>query len=114
MGDDEGSATMAGVGLVVVAALLLAALAVGGALVLRQAQAQSAADLSALAGAQALWESSSVPCAVAASVGEANGASVASCEVDGDDVQVLVRVDTGLPVVATVTKHARAGPRECG
>ncbi|KFI65316.1 Rv3654c family TadE-like protein [Bifidobacterium cuniculi] len=113
MRDDEGSATMAGAGLVAAAALLLSALAMGGALVVRQAQAQSAADLAALAGAQALWESSSAPCAVAVTVGEANGTNVDSCEVDGDDVQVLVRMDTGVPMVPTVAKHARAGPREC-
>ena len=111
--DERGSGTVYALG--VISVLLAAALGITG---LIQAQsdtgrARAAADLAAISGATVL---SSViapgdPCAMAGRVAAANGASVSSCSVTGEDVTVSVVVPTtilGRPRQATA--QARAGP----
>lgn len=73
--------------------------------------ARSAADLSALAGAHALREGSDV-CAVAAQIAEANGAGLAVCTVDGQDVvtRAVTTVELGLFGSRATSAVARAGP----
>lgn len=98
------------VGLVLLGAGLAGA-AVGAAHVARH-QAQSAADLGALAGAARVIEGPSAACTRAAELVTANGARLTRCEPDGLDLIVTVEVTpapvTGLGRAATAT--ARAGP----
>lgn len=111
--EDEGSATVVGVALVVAAAVLVSALACAGDIVLRQSQARTAADMAALGAAAALWRGDGTPCAVAAWLSDANAGNLQRCEVVDDDVSVSVHVPTDVPFVDHVTADARAGPRPC-
>lgn len=111
--DERGSGTVYALG--VIAVLLAAALGITGLIQAQNAtgRARAAADLAAISGATVL---SSViapgdPCAMAGRVAAANGASVSSCSVTGEDVTVSVVVPTtilGRPRQATA--QARAGP----
>ena len=111
--DERGSGTVYALG--VIAVLLAAALGITGLIQAQSAtgRARAAADLAAISGATVL---SSViapgdPCAMAGRVAAANGASVSSCSVTGEDVTVSVVVPTtilGRPRQATA--QARAGP----
>jgi secretion/DNA translocation related TadE-like protein len=107
--------------LVIVMVGVLTALAFGGsvvgALMVGQRRAAAAADLAALAGAQALRPglgsvSSGSGCDHAARVSAENGARLTGCSIDGQEVVVRVVVDVsnpfggGWPVPGT----ARAGP----
>lgn len=90
---DVGSATV-----LVMAACLLGVFAAGavatlGSAVVARHRAQSAADLAALAAADAvLGRSTGDPCAAAASVAGAAGARLVTCVVDGRDVVVRTSV----------------------
>ena len=91
--------------------LVGAALGVVGAMVNAHRVAQSAADLAALAGAEAVGDGRS-PCAAASRIADANGADVTACVVDGRDVAVEVTV-TGprwLGQEHDLVAEARAGP----
>lgn len=84
--DERGSATVLGLA---ISTVLLAI----GFIAVTQVQAtlashgaQSAADLSALAGAQTLGD----PCSAADHMANANHVRLASCEVQGTDVSVVV------------------------
>nr|WP_303771896.1 Rv3654c family TadE-like protein [Actinomyces oris] len=111
--DERGSGTVYALGVITV--LLVAALGITGLIQAQSAtgRARAAADLAAISGATVL---SSViapgdPCAMAGRVAAANGASVSSCSVTGEDVTVSVVVPTtilGRPRQATA--QARAGP----
>lgn len=89
--------------------LLFAGLASAGitAVVVDHRRAQSAADLSALAGASA-----SDQCAAAARIAAANGAELVACARHGPDIVVRVAVTTHGWIGRTVTLSAtaRAGP----
>jgi secretion/DNA translocation related TadE-like protein len=109
--EERGSATPFAVAVVGVLVLLGAALGVTGAMVRDHRVAQSAADLAALAGAQALAGGGD-PCGVAAAIAAANGAGVDSCAVAGLDVELRVTV-TGphwLGQRHDLSAQARAGP----
>lgn len=73
--------------------------------------ARSAADLSALAGAHAL-RAGEEACVTASGVAAANGAVLAVCTIDGDDVITRAEVvaDLGLLGARTASSTARAGP----
>lgn len=75
---------------------------------LARQRAETAADLAALAGAQALARGDPSPCAAAGVAASANGASLAGCSVTGDAVGVAVSVSRPTPAAAV----ARAGPQE--
>lgn len=108
--DERGSAVP--VVLVGLAVLLLvgAALGVVAAMVRAHRSAQSAADLSALAVAGAV-RSGGDPCGIGAALAEANGASLTSCRVAGDMVELRVRVEGPhwLGQLADLDADARAG-----
>ena len=109
--DDKGAMTVTTA--FAVAALLavtVAVLLVGRAAVAAHA-VRSAADLSALAGAEAL-RTGGDPCAAAAGVATANGAALAVCTVDHHDVVVRAELRVGLGPVGTrsASAVARAGP----
>ena len=89
-------------------AVTVLGLRLGGAMLARQ-QAESAADLGALAGAADILQGAGVACATAREVVEANRASITSCAADGLDLLVEVQV----PVPAwggNAAGRARAGP----
>jgi len=95
------------------AVLLLGSAVVGSGIRLAwaQHQAAAAADLSALAAAQAVGTASE-PCVEAARVAAANDARLESCQVSGDVVEVLVEVATPRLWGRSwqVRQAARAGP----
>ena len=80
----------------------------GGAMLARQ-QAETAADLGALAGAATILRGASAACATAGDVVAANHGSMTSCAADGLDLRVAVQV----PAPAwgsSASARARAGP----
>ncbi|MBY6537259.1 flp pilus-assembly TadE/G-like family protein [Rhodococcus sp. BP-349] len=110
--DDRGSATV--VGAFVTAALVVATAAVVsvGAAVSARHQAQSAADLAALAGAAALTSGSEAGCAAATASADRMDAVLDGCAVEEWDVQVRVRVRIALLRFGErdAVASARAGP----
>ncbi|MBZ5739106.1 Rv3654c family TadE-like protein [Nocardioides mangrovi] len=110
-GDQRGSATLFAVACLALLMVLGAALGVVAAMVHAHRQAQSAADLAALAGAQALARGRD-PCSAATAIASANDGTLASCRVDGRDVLVEVRVDgpRWLGQHGDLSGQARAGP----
>ncbi|MDO4900552.1 Rv3654c family TadE-like protein [Actinomyces sp.] len=112
-GTERGSGTVMVLG--IIAVVLSLALGATGLIQAQAAagRARSAADLAALAGATALTSvfAPADPCATAQQVARANGAELADCTVDGEDVTVTVAVPTrilGIPRRAGAA--ARAGP----
>ena len=111
-GSEEGSGTINCLGLIVLALTLSVLLAGIGAARTASVRLQAVADLAALAGAErsvtAPWEDR--PCLAAASVAQANGADIETCEVRGSDCRVVLSeaVDV-MGVKATLRARARAG-----
>jgi secretion/DNA translocation related TadE-like protein len=91
--------------------VLGAALGVVAAMVRAHRVAQSAADLVALAAADALGAGRD-PCGAGATAAAANGATLTGCTVTGPDVLVTVRVvgPHWLGQAADLDATARAGP----
>jgi secretion/DNA translocation related TadE-like protein len=108
---DRGSATIyASLALVALTAL---GVTVSGytALAVAKHRAAAAADLAALAGAQALQDGGDA-CVTASDVAKRNGAQLADCLVDGLTVRVVARAD-GPNVLGRAWRFesaARAGP----
>ncbi|WP_426242841.1 Rv3654c family TadE-like protein [Nocardioides sp. LHG3406-4] len=109
--DERGSASVLVVTVAGVLVLVALALSAVAGMIGAHRRAQSAADLAALAAADALSRGGD-GCVVAGAVAQANGAALASCRVEGADVWVEVRVrgpdwrGAGRDHVA----RARAGP----
>lgn len=108
---DRGSASVwwLAVGLALLGAGLAGA-AVGAAHVARH-QAQSAADLAALAGAARAGEGTAAACARAAEIVAANQARLTDCQLDGLDITVTVEMTPAGVVSGVAIATARAGPR---
>ena len=110
---ERGSATVWAVALAgVLAAVGLAAVLVGAAVVARH-RAASAADLAALAAASRAVAGDPAACATADEVAQANGAALTTCAVgDGAVVEVTVEVGVLLGPLGTrsASAVARAGP----
>ncbi|TQL66518.1 secretion/DNA translocation related TadE-like protein [Nocardioides albertanoniae] len=111
--DERGSAAPFAVGVIGLLIFVGAALGVVGAVFVAHRTAQSAADLAALAGANALQVSEDA-CATARAIADRNGARLESCEIVDEDVTVTVQVEgprwlgqPGDPVA-----EARAGPTD--
>ena len=68
---DEGSGTVAGVMLILVVALLMGALAAGGAVLIAGAKARGVADTAAVSAARMLLEGGADPCAAARTIASA-------------------------------------------
>lgn len=109
--DEQGSATPFAVAVIGLLLFLGAALGVVAAIVVTHRAAQSAADLAALAGADAL-QTARDPCGPARAIASRNGAVLRSCRVAGEDVTVTVRMDgpRWLGQSGDLTAIARAGP----
>lgn len=109
--DERGAATVFAVSLVAVLVLVALGCGVAVGAVAAQRRAQAAADLGALAGAQALQRGDDA-CAAAARTSGRNGAQLRGCTIEGFDV--LVRVEAvavpGLGDGLTLPARARAGP----
>lgn len=108
---ERGSATLLVVVAVAVLLMVGSAMTVVVALVADHRRAQAAADLAALAGAQALARGRD-GCARATGVAEANGARLLTCTATGREVEVRVEV-TGprwLGQSTDLTARSRAGP----
>ncbi len=101
--NDRGAATIyaAGAGLFLMLAGLAVTLKAGD--LVTAAQAQTAADLSALAGAARATSGETYACARANDIASRNGASVAACSLHGWDLTVTVRI-------GAITASAKAGP----
>ncbi len=120
-GSERGSGTILVLtGMGVLLALGMAALAVGGALILRTRVA-GAADLAALAGASAALSGQQSACRRAAEVAAANSARLEACRLTGTDIWVDVTRATppglqrvGAPPVAKARAHAELVPAEPG
>lgn len=110
--EDRGAATILVIALSGVLLVTGAAATAVGGLVVAQRRAQAAADLAALAGADALVAGPADPCAAAAAVAAANDAWITDCGVEGREVVVEVGVEalrwSGPPVLLNAT--GRAGP----
>lgn len=108
---EKGAATLLAISFVGVLVLVGGALSVVAAMVVAHRSAQSAADLAALAGAEAVAGGAD-PCAGAATVAAANGAALDTCRVAGREVTVQVTVPgprwLGQP--HDLAARARAGP----
>jgi len=91
--------------------LLGGALGVVAAMYVDHRGAQSAADLTALAAAQAVGEGTD-PCVVARRISAANGATLADCMLEGEEVTVTVVVEgpRWLGQRGDLHGRARAGP----
>lgn len=113
--EERGAATVITIAFLGLLVLVGAALSVVGAMVAAHREAQSAADLAALAGASTLADGGADggdPCAAAATVASANGAVLVDCVVVDLDVRTTVVV-TGprwLGQTGDLAAEARAGP----
>jgi secretion/DNA translocation related TadE-like protein len=109
--DERGIATVLALALMGVLLAVTAVAVVATVVAVAGHRAGAAADLAALAGAQAVGDSRSA-CAAAALSAHRNGGEVTECSVVGLDVSVTVHVDTPRVVglVWSVPADARAGP----
>ena len=111
---DRGSATIWAAALAGLVWVGSSAAGLYGSAVMARHRAETAADLAALAAAVHVPDGRSGACAVGARIAGDNGATLRSCEVAGDEVEVVVsrRVSLGgLGTFASVAR-ARAGPVE--
>lgn len=112
MGEGDGDAGVSTVFGVLMVGLMIVVTGVGvrlGGVMLARQQAETAADLGALAGAAQVLQGRDLACASAGRVVAANRGRLVSCEVDWLDV--LVQVEA--PVASfggTASGRARAGP----
>ncbi len=108
---ERGAASLLVVGCLGLLLVLGSAVGVVAALVTAHREAQSAADLAALAGASAHQDGED-GCGAAASMASDNGASLVGCRTEGDDVVVVVEVagPRWLGQTEDLRAEARAGP----
>jgi secretion/DNA translocation related TadE-like protein len=108
---ESGIATILGLAIMGILLLLAAASAGVVSLVGARHQAEAAADLAALAGAQAALDGGDA-CRSASRIAVANGGRLVGCEVEGEVVEVRVDVDAPrlLGHTWTLSGRARAGP----
>ncbi len=113
---DRGSATVLGLGMILVLLVLLAGFLLLGAAVHSSLRARGAADAAALAGAGALLEGQGrdAACALAADLAQRNGARLVTCRAEpGTDgrVRASVRVEVALAVPGLGGTEARGVAR---
>lgn len=109
---DRGSATVLVLALVAVLTAVAALLTAGGALVVARHQADSAADLAALAAAARALDGTPAACRAAGQVARTGGAALTGCRLLGEVAVVTVEVEPpgGLASLGTARTTARAGP----
>lgn len=109
---ESGSGTVISLGLCLLLIMACAAVLLIGQALAASARAAAAADLAALAAADAeRGLRSGTACDAGRAVAELNGASLVGCEVElpGSTVRVIVEVATGAPW-GPASGRARAGP----
>lgn len=108
---ETGSASMWLTPMVAIIGVVTLVLAHVGAALVERRQAQSAADLAAVAGATALQHGED-GCGRAAAIAERNEADLVGCSVSGRRITLRVRRHVEVPVLGDVpvTARARAGP----
>ncbi|WP_425451456.1 Rv3654c family TadE-like protein [Sphaerisporangium album] len=113
MAGDRGSATVWVLGPMALVWLLAGVMLLAGVARVGRDRAQSAADLSALAGAGQALAAPERACRLAGDIAHANGASLRRCVVDAGVVDVSVIIPLKLPWVGrrSITATSRAGPR---
>lgn len=112
---ERGAATVLVIAMTGLLLLVGSAAGVVGAIVVAHRTAQAAADLAAVAGAEAAVEHTGRdPCRTAEEIASANGAALVRCAVDGTDVRVEVSVPgpRWLGQDQDLSAEARAGPAE--
>ena len=109
--EERGAVTVLAVAMLAVLVLVASAIAVGEAMVVAHRRAQAAADLAALASAQAVQHARD-PCDAASRVATANGAALTACAVAGYDVTISVTVagPRWLGAHGDFGARAKAGP----
>lgn len=110
---EEGSATVLALALIATCLIFAVSLAGLTAVQAARGRAQTAADLAALAAADAWVTSAGDPCAIAGTVAAANGAALAGCSLAASDVIVRASVPVRGPFASlglTASASARAGP----
>ena len=109
-GREDGAGTVLAVAMMgLLVTVTVAATGVVGVIAAHR-RAQSAADLSALAGAAALQDGAD-PCFRAGEIASRNGAMLRRCQVDGWDVAVQVAAVVHLPgEPMQLEARGRAGP----
>lgn len=111
---DEGSGTMAGVMLILLAGVLMGVVAAVGNLMICQTRARSIADVAVVSAAGLYWrDRTGDPCAIVRRIAVSDDARVVACDVEGDDVTVKIAVVTQVPFASEVSREARAGPLAC-
>ena len=113
---DRGSVTIWAVALAGLVWLGSSAAFVYGSAIAARHEAESAADLAALAAAVHVPDGAASACAVAARIAARNGASLRACEAVAEEVEIVVSRRLGLPRLGgfTAVARARAGPVEPG
>ncbi|QEN16354.1 helicase [Mycobacterium sp. ELW1] len=112
--DEHGVATvLAAVLIATVAAITVAGVQVGSAVVARH-RAQAGADMAALAAAMWLPQGPETACRQAAAVSRAMGTALSGCDVDELDIVIHVDVATGRLLGSRAHAAARAGPIDVG
>jgi secretion/DNA translocation related TadE-like protein len=108
---DRGAVTVLALAVLAMLILLTAGFGVAEAIVVAHRRAQAAADLAALAAAQAIQRARD-PCGEASTVAAGNGAALDQCRIDGEDVLVTARVPgpRWLGAHGDLSAQARAGP----
>lgn len=107
----RGSGTVLGAGLAMVMILLLAGLLLVAQVAVAASRAAGAADLAALAAADAARGlTSGNPCEVAEAVSRQNGASLSSCSITGEEIADIVTSVALPPPWGKATGRSRAGP----
>ena len=109
---DAGTATALVLGLTAVLLLCGTVATALAAVAVARHRAASAADLSALAAASGLLRGPEVACERARALAAEAGASLVSCRVDGDRVEVVARVRPpgALGRLGAASVRAAAGP----
>jgi secretion/DNA translocation related TadE-like protein len=108
---EAGIATIWGLAIIGILMLLAAVSAGVVSLIGARHQAEAAADLAALAGAQAAIDGEDA-CDAARRIAAANGGALVDCDVEGEIVEIRVQVDGPrlLGESWVLTGRARAGP----
>lgn len=119
---ERGSATVLGLGVILLLLSLLATFLMLAASLQASLQARAAADSAALAGAAVILEGGdlSAACTAAGELAQANGARLEQCaaQADGENTTAVLTVSVGRPVavldglVAHATARAGAVPEQ--
>jgi secretion/DNA translocation related TadE-like protein len=106
--DQDGVVVVLAVGLAALLVLIAVVCSGAVALVAAHRKVQAAADLAALAGAEAV-RTGREGCAGAGRIAAENGAVLRDCHVAGSVVEVVVRLELDLVGSRVLTARARAG-----